>query len=149
VSCPKIYEHYTKDSKFYIEMEYIPGKTLCDIWPELSEEQKQIVTDNILNELNKLKKETSNEICGIDGNNFRDPLFGHLKFESERAFNKYISSKIRNKRISRIFLSHGELSSRNIIVKEDLSVVFVNWHCMGFLPEYWDLMKTFYYNPLN
>ncbi|ODV59745.1 kinase-like protein [Ascoidea rubescens DSM 1968] len=161
VSCPKIYDYYTKNSKFYIEMEYIPGKTLCDIWPELSEEQKQIVTDNILNELNKLRKETLNEICGINNTVIDDPLFEQMRFKSEKELNKHISSMVqtskRSNRLiyevlptdSKICLSHGELSYNNIIVRENLAVVFINWHCMGFLPEYWDLMKAFIYNSSN
>ncbi|ODV57799.1 kinase-like protein [Ascoidea rubescens DSM 1968] len=161
VSCPKIYDYYTKDSKFYIEMEYIAGKTLYDILPELSEEQKQTVTDNIVNELNKLKEETSNEICGIDGTTIYGPLIDHMKFESEREFNKHISSYLKiDPRLVRfgelvlptdsiICLRHGDLNCHNIIVKDDMSVVLIDWEYMAFLPEYWDLMKLFLVGPMD
>ncbi|KAJ2770311.1 hypothetical protein IWQ57_002720 [Coemansia nantahalensis] len=157
VACPKLYGYHQKGDEVFIEMEHIKGKTLRNIWPTLDDEQQQRVADNIIREMRRLHEFSNGEsrTCGITGGAIPDGLLGDMHFDDEKELNKYIGAKatyddtiralVRNllPTNSRFCLSHGDLHSGNIMVKADMSVVFVDWATLGFLPEYWDAMKLF------
>ncbi|KAJ1732792.1 hypothetical protein LPJ61_001882 [Coemansia biformis] len=119
------------------------------------------VVDNITNELRKLQTFGSGDTstCGLNKTAIRDALFGELSFNNEQELNSHMASTIRyDPKVkalvhnllptnSRFCLCHGDLHASNIIIKEDMSVVFVDWERMGFFPEYWDPTKMFVVSP--
>ncbi|KAJ2801966.1 hypothetical protein H4R21_002603 [Coemansia helicoidea] len=157
VACPKLYGYHQKGDDVFIEMEHIKGKTLSEIWSTLDDEQRQRVADNIIREVRRLHEFSNGDsrTCGITGGAISDALLGDMHFDDEQELNKHIGAKatyndtiralVRNllPTNSRFCLSHGDLHSGNIMVKADMSVVFVDWATLGFLPEYWDAMKLF------
>ncbi|KAJ2763292.1 hypothetical protein IWQ56_004865, partial [Coemansia nantahalensis] len=162
VACPKLYEYHQEGEEVFIEMEYIKGKTLRNIWPTLDDEQRQRVTDNIIREMRRLHEVSNGDsrTCGINDTVIHGLLRDDgVRFEDENALNEYLVT-FAKENISmeyllrsllpvstRFCLSHGNLYSRNIAVKDDMSVVFINWATMGFLPEYWDAMMMFTVTP--
>ncbi|PNY29641.1 Uncharacterized protein TCAP_00442 [Tolypocladium capitatum] len=42
-----------------------------------------------------------------------------------------------------LFLSHGELCPRNVIVNKGEIVAIIGWDCAGWYPEWWDYVKFF------
>ncbi|KAJ1732793.1 hypothetical protein LPJ61_001883 [Coemansia biformis] len=157
VACPKLYRYYQQGDEVVIEMEYVPGETLRAIWPTLDNDQKQCVVDNITNEIRKLRAFGSGDTstCGINNTIVHSEWFGEFNLKDEQELNKRVASTVQfNPKVqalvqrllptsSRFCLGHGNLYDVNIIVKEDMSIVFVGWECMGFFPEYWDPMMLF------
>ncbi|KAJ2764268.1 hypothetical protein IWQ57_005228, partial [Coemansia nantahalensis] len=48
VACPRFYGYHLKGNEVFIEMEYVKGKTLSEIWPKLSDKRRQSVAYNII-----------------------------------------------------------------------------------------------------
>ncbi|KAJ2771817.1 hypothetical protein IWQ57_002039 [Coemansia nantahalensis] len=164
VACPKLYGYHQKGDEVFIEMEYIQGKTLRNIWPTLDDEQRQRVTDNIIREMRRLHEVSNGDsrTCGINDTVIHGLLRDDgVRFEDENALNEYLVSFAKEHAKmeyllrsllpvnTRFCLNHGNLYSRNIVVKDDMSVVFINWGTMGFLPEYWDAMMMFTVTPVD
>ncbi|KAJ1909885.1 hypothetical protein H4219_006325, partial [Mycoemilia scoparia] len=104
ISCPKLIRHYPgtdagNSQCHWIEMELIKGKTLYEIWPELGEQQKQIVANNVKAEIKKLhsipvdRSWIGNSCSGKAKTFIPDPLFGKIGFTNYRDFNDHIASK--------------------------------------------------------
>ncbi|KAF4448122.1 Protein kinase-like domain protein [Fusarium austroafricanum] len=49
----------------------------------------------------------------------------------------------------RLVLTHGDLSSLNIIARGDSVVGIVDWETAGWLPAYWEYTTAKYVNPKN
>ncbi|KAJ2775352.1 hypothetical protein IWQ56_000129 [Coemansia nantahalensis] len=161
VACPKLYGYHQEGDVVSIEMEYIKGETLEDIWPTLDDEQRRRVADNVIREMRRLHEFSNGDsrTCSITGGAIFVPVMEEMHFEDEQELNKHIAAQVvYDKSIcplvhgllptnSRFCLSHGDLHADNIMVKEDMSVVFIDWANLGFLPEYWDAMKLFLIAP--
>ncbi|KAJ2807818.1 hypothetical protein H4R21_000329 [Coemansia helicoidea] len=48
VACPRLYGYHQNGDEVFVEMEYVKGKTLSEIWPKLSDKRRQSVADNII-----------------------------------------------------------------------------------------------------
>ncbi|KAH6692757.1 kinase-like domain-containing protein [Leptodontidium sp. MPI-SDFR-AT-0119] len=46
-------------------------------------------------------------------------------------------------------LTHGDLSSFNILLRDDKVVGIINWETAGWLPYYWEYTMAWYANPQN
>ncbi|KAJ1911436.1 hypothetical protein H4219_005938 [Mycoemilia scoparia] len=171
VSCPRLINYYPEleggDCRYCIEMEHIQGKKLTEIWPELNEQQQQIVAENIKAELKKLhsipvdKSWIGNNI-GQKRTAISDLVFGTIRFTNIEDFNNHIINIMpeRSHKLEFLFrstlpndfdlcLCHGDLYSENIMVRSDLGIVFTDWGCLGCLPCFWDEMKLFASCPLK
>lgn len=60
------------------------------------------------------------------------------------AFNRnhQFRQVIRSLKGHKTVLTHGDLNNANIIVRDDLSVVVLDWDTAGFFPEYWEWYKA-------
>ncbi|KAJ2792263.1 hypothetical protein H4R21_006190 [Coemansia helicoidea] len=157
VACPKLYGYHQEGDVVSIEMEYVKGKTLSEIWQTIDDKQRQRVVDNIIREIHKLHEFSNGDsrTRGINDTTIHDLLLGEMRFDDEAALNNHLVGRAKNSvkmaylvrnmlpTSSRFCLSHGFLFSCHIIVKEDMDVVFVSWGHLGFLPEYWDAVKLF------
>ncbi|KAJ2807954.1 hypothetical protein H4R21_000275 [Coemansia helicoidea] len=163
VACPKLYGYHQEGEEVFIEMEYIKGKKLRNIWPTLDDEQRQRVTDNIIREMRRLHEVSNGDsrTCGINDTVIHGLLIGEAKFEDETALNEHLVSLAKEHAkmeylvrsllpaSTRFCLNHGSLYPLSIMVKDDMSVVFIDWATMGFLPEYWDAMTMFTLAPVD
>lgn len=99
------------------------------------------------------------KIGGFDGpardcRQFSDYFGG--PFEDESDFNEFTLDFLRGTPLavqkplteafsnqSRVLLTHGDLSPRNIIVKEGRVQALLDWEFAGWYPEYWEYVKLF------
>lgn len=51
--------------------------------------------------------------------------------------------------ISPPVLTHGDLSSFNILIRDDIVVGIIDWDTAGWLPYYWEYTTTWHANPQN
>ncbi|MCJ1336542.1 hypothetical protein MMC09_001818 [Bachmanniomyces sp. S44760] len=57
--------------------------------------------------------------------------------------------KHENSQFSSTCITHGDLNSMNILVKDDNIVGIVDWDTAGWYPEYWEYTTAYNVNPYN
>jgi thiamine kinase-like enzyme len=146
-----------------IEMDFISGDILEDVWPNMSlEEKDSIVTQlrAILEHMRSLKSESGRiEACG--GRPVLDirrilPYTGG-PFQNEAEFNDFLMADVFKatpaplrtalanslRTDHAVVFTHGDLNQHNIIVRDGRVVGLIDWECAGWFPEHWDYIKFF------
>ncbi|KAB8339308.1 hypothetical protein FH972_022241 [Carpinus fangiana] len=60
-----------------------------------------------------------------------------------------ISELVRSLKNHEIVFTHGDLHAANILVKNDFTVVIIDWATAGFYPEYWEFYKATWRDPFQ
>lgn len=148
-----------------IFMSYIPGTTLAEVWPSLSQENKlsiQQQLDDIFRRLRCLRQDDGKTLGGVCGEGakdypayhsalFRDVTtateFSDLQFSAQHhGSNTYVAllRSLLAQDYGSVF-SHGDLRRANIIVKRDPSdnghyivAGIIDWEDSGFYPAYYE-----------
>lgn len=157
VCLPQIHRVYDRGGKIFIAMEFVQGKMLDQIWPTLTEEQKDSIIDEIwdsLSQLHACQPPTALDhitAASISGGPVRDgalgveddgpPDIGPFTEDDEllnhlKARPYLIQDHLYPKRV--VFV-HGDLALRNIIMKNDGHLCFLDWECAG----WWPLCKLY------
>jgi aminoglycoside phosphotransferase (APT) family kinase protein len=154
VPVPNVFGCYTLGNETIIEMEYIEGEILQNILPNLTNEQKQLLTEDLKSIISRMRQLTSYGTIGPVKNESL-PISG--VYESERHLNQNLLDKLDKSmpqhNINLIFsgaltedhdivMTHGDLHPKNIIVRDYRIVAILDWECAGFYPEYWEYTKT-------
>ncbi|PQK15811.1 hypothetical protein BB8028_0006g01330 [Beauveria bassiana] len=164
VPIPEVYALYTRinlDGRLatYIIMEYIPGKTLEAAWPNLSFHERHglrnVPTPGYFGCFGNPPSENSvfwTLPCDDAAQNaplsrssrteheFNQGLVEvYLENEGSEKFAEIyecmFSEVLKN---HRAVLTHADLQKNNIILKEDKSLVVIDWEAAGWWPEYWE-----------
>ncbi|KAL5349665.1 hypothetical protein ACLOAV_004695 [Pseudogymnoascus australis] len=149
-------------------MSYIPGETLETVWPTMTPDQKQDIALQLRAIVDKMRSLPSDDStfrsCG--GGMVRDMrcklfycpynIFTGGPFSDEKSFNDFVMDipkstpkairkglKARLLCNHRVVFTHGDLSPRNIIVKENKITGLIDWEVAGWFPEYWEYVKFF------
>ncbi|KAK4441979.1 hypothetical protein QBC34DRAFT_456876 [Podospora aff. communis PSN243] len=147
IPIPKVYALFEdKDSGFYfIVMENMPGKDPREIWRGLDDGKKENITDQLrcyLNQLRSLRQPGR-------------PYFGGpLPFQLGRAMLRVASEARPSRRATsaklweRVFHSvfqghepvftHGDLTTGNILLRDDGTVAVIDWERSGWHPSCWE-----------
>ena len=166
IPVPEIVRIHAQGRKAYIFMSYVPGSTLQDIWPTLSMEAKQNITDQLktyMDELRAIPSPSScyfgsleTHICVDNRQLLRLNIDENRLISSEMEFNKFIMTDLwefypteyYNMLLSmmrqdhRIVLTHGDFHPRNIMVKHTIVTGIIDWEYSGWYPEYWEYIKA-------
>ncbi|KAL1867497.1 hypothetical protein Daus18300_006341 [Diaporthe australafricana] len=159
IPCPEPYgAQVVDDGRNVIRMSFVPGQKLDEIWPSMSEDEKQSIArqlGDIITELRAL--EAPPNLVGGCGNT----AFRHLRrydhaesqpFKDEAALNDWLLSEVhgptptsilealqsRMRTDHRIVLTHGDLSQHNILVQDGKITGLIDWEFAGWLPEHWE-----------
>lgn len=164
---PHVYSSGSSDGIKYIEMEFVPGQTLEQAWPDMTAEQKGTIAKqlkDLLTTMRSVPPPPSQTIGSCDGIEIRDTRAYHTydakACPNEQAFNEYLISGLNPKTPPevrdafsamlrtnhRIVLSHCDFAPRNIIVREGRVVALIDWADAGWYPEYWEYVKFFQRN---
>lgn len=156
---PTAYE-FAPDTRT-IYMDFVEGETLESVWPALSEDEKKSFARQ-LGRLVSLMREGRQDrvlIGNIDGpardcRRYKDYTGG--PFTDERDFNAFLlnlypqcphavrESLFKMMRSDHsIRFTHGDLSPRNVIVKNGEIRALVDWEFAGWYPEYYEYVKFF------
>ena len=158
---PVVQDVVASTSETEIVMSFVDGECLEEAWPLMSSEQKQSIAEQLKYMVTTMRRAPSDQrkIGGFDGpardcRQFSDAYGG--PFENETEFNQYCLDflqgtplQIRNTiadalgSTSRIVLTHGDLTPRNIIVKGGRVQALLDWEYAGWYPEYWEYVKFF------
>ena len=142
-------------------MDFIDGECLEEAWLLMDLEQKQSVAEQIKDFITTMRQAASDQrsIGAFDGpardcRQFSDHSGG--PFTNEAEFNAFVLDFLRGtpsmirstladafNTNSRIVLTHGDLTPRNIIVKGNRVQALLDWEYAGWYPEYWEYVKFF------
>lgn len=179
IPVPQVYCAFTHHGKTYILMERIRGETVATRWRSLSDMSKSSIFNQLqqmIHELRSLPSQT-NGVFSIDGGPIHDirlqpsswgpfrtitdfhlSLRNNITLESLEAPNSLSSDTVLElKRLITFHesvqrapvLTHGDLSSLNILIRDDKVVGVIDWDTAGWLPYYWEFTMAWHANPQN
>lgn len=151
----------------YIFMSFLPGPTLETVWPQLPNEQKVSISNQlsqILLKLRELSIPKDGQLGGVGGEGCKDTrrhtrirksIISIAEFEdfifSDPHFGGSVYIKIlrtmSQSHVPKVVFSHGDLRPANIVVKSDQQGNYnisgvLDWEMGGFYPDYWDSVKA-------
>lgn len=172
VPVPKVYAIYQHQEgnylKTYILMQYIPGRTLLDLWDSLDEARKTSIAKTLRNNFDQLRQLQHPGYFGnIDGGLPLNQLFlfsetagidDKTPFATEdelvdgilQVFSLEGGPVVRKGQFYQRVLStylrgngfpvftHTDLQRKNIMVQPDGDVVIIDWESASWYPTYWE-----------
>jgi aminoglycoside phosphotransferase (APT) family kinase protein len=159
VPVPIAHQFISEEQTIY--MEHVEGDCLETVWPNMSEDEKKSIAQQLGQAITLMRSSRQNGILigAIDGlardcRRYGDYVGG--PFTEEESFNAFVldlytqcpqsvrealSSKMRSDHSIRF--THADLSPRNIIVRDGKIQGIVDWEFSGWYPEYWEYVKFF------
>ena len=172
IPVPNVLCAFAHEDSTYIVMERIKGEVIGAGWVRRSEESKaQLLSQlkEMIQEMRELQPGESTGVASVDGGSLFDcrlpgPSLRFGPFRGIRDFHRHLRSgmeldtglgseiqnliKQQNKDWPLMF-THGDLSSLNILVREDKIVGIIDWETAGWYPSYWEYTTACQVNPQN
>lgn len=175
IPVPKVYYAFTHKGASYIVMRYIKGEMAGRGWLSRAEGSKTRILDQLrqmVTELRSVPPPKGAGISSVDGGPFYDcrlpsrlywgpyatvrefhkALVGVMDLDTESTtLPPDLSELLEFYRQSgnELVLTHGDLSSLNILVRGDTIVGILDWETAGWFPTYWEYTCAKYVNPQN
>lgn len=176
IPVPKVYYAFTYKGSSYNVMRHIKGQKAGRLWGRRTEESKTQILNQVRGMIKELRSIPPPETAGvssIDGGPFYDcrlPTKSYWgPFTTVRQFHEALvgmdldTDYVLDDDLAELFefyrqyqhsgdglvLTHGDLSSFNILVQGDNVVGIVDWETSGWFPAYWEYSCTKYVNPQN
>ncbi|KAI1491609.1 hypothetical protein F5X96DRAFT_630706 [Biscogniauxia mediterranea] len=159
VPVPNIIAGWKEDGKVIIIAERIPGQRLYDIWWHLSQSDRERIAKQVARYVDQWRRCRSDRISSLNGGPVENhnSLFGTTTgegfgpFRSDFELWRTISRRLERKRVStdiiqilkdhmpessRCVLTHGDLSSTNIIIRNGKVAAITGFDNAASLPEW-------------
>lgn len=173
VPVPKVYAAFKHKGDVYILMERIQGDCIGHGWFKRSEEtrgQLLLSLKSMVQQWRSLQAPTRQGISNVDGGPLFDPRIPPYTmgpFDTTRAFHLALRNgtttadhekdypdicklvEFHEQPWSDPVFTHGDLSSLNILCRDDKIVGIVDWETAGWLPAYWEFVTARDVNPRN
>ncbi|KJZ70885.1 hypothetical protein HIM_09750 [Hirsutella minnesotensis 3608] len=174
IPVPKVYCAFEHKGRGYIVMEAIQGQSLWHGWVRRSQESKEKILLNLrlmIQQLHSLQPPDNGGVANVSGGPVYDQRLpkNHFwgPFPSIHAFHMKLCDglggrhretlppdlqklvEFYNQSWPRSTFTHGDLSSSNIIARDDEIIGIVDWENAGWLPLYWEYTSAYNVNPLN
>jgi aminoglycoside phosphotransferase len=179
IPVPKVYCAFTHRGRTYILMERIRGETVASRWRLLSNTSKSLIFNQLKQMIQELRSEPgqTDGVSSISGGPVHDcrlqpsswgpfrtitdfhlSLRNNVTLESLEVPNSLSTVAILElKRLITFHesvqhapvLTHGDLSSLNILIRDDKVVGIIDWDTAGWLPYYWEFTMAWHANPQN
>ncbi|KAH7009419.1 kinase-like domain-containing protein [Microdochium trichocladiopsis] len=175
IPVPKVYCAFVHKGNSYLVMSKLRGRMAWSGWQTRTEQSKAMILAQLrlmLAELRSVEPPAGTSVGGVGGGALYDarlpsqPLWG--PFRTIREFHEALANGADLDReyaalphdVHKLFdfyrrsgdqlvLTHGDLSSLNIMVEGDNVVGIVDWETAGWLPTYWEYTSAKYVNPTN
>ncbi|KAF5007581.1 hypothetical protein FDECE_6089 [Fusarium decemcellulare] len=146
-----------------ITMEYIEGQTLQQAWPVLTLDQRSDILTELSGYIAQMRALGGIYLGRLDGQGVVVPSiltrsggpFGTLaefhdwlvqppkRSQAQSVYWHQITTQLGAE--YPIVFTHGDLASRNILVRDGHIVAIVDWEFAGWYPEYWELSREYKY----
>jgi aminoglycoside phosphotransferase (APT) family kinase protein len=175
VPVPKVYCAFTRKGITYIVMERIPGTMANDGWGVRSPKSRAAILEQLklmVQQLRNIPPPQDISVANIDGGPIfderlpRKSIWGpfrtinefHRELRDGLEANQLNDSSLPGLRELCAFqdepwpkpvLTHGDLSSFNIMVRDDEIVGILDWATAGWMPPYWEYASAWNAAPMN
>ncbi|RYP80834.1 hypothetical protein DL770_006075 [Monosporascus sp. CRB-9-2] len=175
VPVPKVYCVFVHRGQSYIFMQRIPGKMAGSAWALRSEESKRKILDQLKGMVQQLRNiepppgiGVSNSVGGaiydgrLPNKSFWGPFTTADEFHRELRDSMDLEAHYEDvpddlqepfafhgQQFPRSVLTHGDLSSLNILVRDDEVVDIIDWETAGWFPPYWEYACAWNVNSYN
>ncbi|OOF99121.1 hypothetical protein ASPCADRAFT_513206 [Aspergillus carbonarius ITEM 5010] len=165
IPAPKLLRDWVdRDGRYFVLVECMDGQTLEKVWPSLSESQKLVIADQVVQVRNQLRKLTSPSIQGVDQCPCSPALlFFDLKprgpFHSDAELWDALTLTLRDKSFPQkvldnlkkrlppcepYVLTHCDLNLGNIMVKDGKLVGILDWEYAAYYPIWYEYVSASY-----
>lgn len=169
----KIFCAFTRSGVTYIVMERIKGDIIGNGWVRRSGESKAKLLSalaRMIREMRDLRPLEGMGVASVDGGSLHDcripgPSLDFGPFATIQDFHRHLRMglefsprlhvdaqeliKQQQSKSWPLAFTHGDLSSLNILVREDDIVGIIDWETAGWYPSYWEYTSAYQVNPQN
>jgi aminoglycoside phosphotransferase len=174
IPVPKVHYAFAYKGASYIVMSRVTGHMVGHGWSSRPEESKRRILDqlrSIIAELRSVPIPSGAGVSSVDGGPFYDcrlprrdywgpystvrefheALVNGMDFDIDCTLRPDLAELFEFYRHAgdQLVLTHGDLSSLNILVQGDTVVGIVDWETAGWFPLYWEYTCAKYVNPRN
>ena len=173
VPVPRVYCAFSHKGSSYMVMERIKGDMLGRTWSSRSVESRAKILSQLKSmvaEMRSVLPQPGQGVSNIDGGPIWDcripgvSMF-HGPFRTVSEFHRHLRGgfeyhpdhfqdmntliSLQDRCWGDPVLTHGDLSSLNILVHEDQVVGIIDWETAGWYPSYWEYTSAWRVNPRN
>ncbi|KAI1325732.1 kinase-like protein [Xylariaceae sp. FL0255] len=175
IPVPRVFCAFSHRGRTYIVMERIDGTSVGQSWVRRTEESKAKILSQLrafIEQLRSVQPPIKRGVSNIVGGSTHDPRlpdqFYWGPFDSIDDFHLQLRNNIPldvdpkdappdllellafyKQPFSDIRLTHGDLSSLNVLAKGDEIVGIIDWETAGWFPSYWEYVCAWNVNPQN
>jgi aminoglycoside phosphotransferase len=179
IPVPKVHYAFIHHNTTYILMERIRGETIAKKWHSLSDASKSSIFSQLKQMIQELRSVPcqNDKVSNVDGGPVHDyriqpsswgpfgtitdfhlSLRNNVTLKSLELPNSLGPAAISDLKQLIAFhesvprapvLTHGDLSSLNILIRDDTVVGIIDWDTAGWLPYYWEYTMALHANPQN
>ena len=159
IPVPEVFDSYNTDNGSHcVIMARVPGITLEQASPGLSDESKSGILTELIGYIHQLRRLQGTSVSSASGSPTGMYVFGSSLEEvlqSPSQFHDFITSKVYrhiNKDYvsylrsqfddnSRLLFTHADLVDRNIVIENGKISGIIDWEWAGYYPEHWEFVK--------
>ncbi|PKX88601.1 kinase-like protein [Aspergillus novofumigatus IBT 16806] len=166
IPVPKALCAFTHSGRTYIVMERIKGDIIGSGWVRRSEDSKAKLLSQLARHIHEMRM----GVASVDGGPLFDcrvpgPSLRFGPFATTQDFHRHLRRgmefdlrlgpeiqeliKQQQSKTWPLVFTHGDLSSLNILVRQDDIVGIIDWETSGWYPSYWEYTSAHQVNPQN
>jgi hypothetical protein len=172
IPVPKVYCAFTRKGETYIVMEKIRGEILGKGWVNRSDDSKPKLFSQlrgIVKDMRAILPPKGQGVSNVNGGpiyntRLTGKLNSHGPLKDIHDFHRYTRQGLEadpnhDPEVSELIalqdrawppvLTYGDLSSLNILVRDDTIVGIIGWEMAGWYPSYWEYVTASQVNPWN
>lgn len=159
VPAPRLIDYVKTNNATYLVMTKIPGQQAYSALASMNENQRKSLSvelQSAVSQLRRIPNPFKHAICNAVGGQVKDariwkdyagPFFDEAEFNAyncQRA--AYMKTELTHvlSRQHRLFFSHADLSTTNVMVKDGKFSGIIDFEFAGWWPEYWEYTKALY-----
>ncbi|UZP40971.1 hypothetical protein NXS19_008787 [Fusarium pseudograminearum] len=154
IPVPKVHYAFIHKGTSYIVMQHIKGQTAANGWTSRSDESKERILEQLRGMITELRSVTPPKLYWgpyASVREFHEALVNNIPWDADytkypdliELFDFYRQAE------NKLVLTHGDLSSLNILVRGDRVVGIIDWETAGWFPKYWEYTTAKCVNPNN
>ncbi|XP_044723826.1 phosphotransferase enzyme family domain-containing protein [Hirsutella rhossiliensis] len=163
IPAPEVIQEWTENGRYFLITKRIPGTTLKEAWPAMSETEKEAIAKQTADCLSQLRKLCSAKIQSLGA----EPVYSAFLFcngyglphgplsSDDQLWEEMTTEALQHvpenaRRLLRrrmppakpYTFTHGDLTTRNVLVNDGKLTGIIDWEGCGFFPAWWEFVST-------